>query len=96
MLEKTQEELIKQLCGVKYSRNQDRKFKRAGTAKSTLETRHGTVEFRLVKVKSMENGSIMRSFLTFARLVVKQVRVPYTNNLMERLMGEIAKRMMNR
>ena len=30
--------------------------------------------------------------ITFARLAIKQVRIPYTNNLIERLMGEIAKR----
>ena len=34
--------------------------------------------------------------VTFARLAAKQVWVPYTNNLMERLMGEIAKRVKNR
>ncbi|MDH5795623.1 MAG: hypothetical protein OEZ24_05885 [Candidatus Bathyarchaeota archaeon] len=30
--------------------------------------------------------------ITFARLAIKQVRIPYTNNLIERSMGEIAKR----
>ena len=30
--------------------------------------------------------------VTFARLAMKGTRVPYTNNLVERLMGEIAKR----
>jgi len=34
--------------------------------------------------------------VTFARLAAKQVRIPYTNNLIERLMGEIAKRVKNR
>jgi transposase-like protein len=34
--------------------------------------------------------------VTFARLAINQVRVPYTNNLIERLMGEIAKRVKNR
>jgi hypothetical protein len=28
---------------------------------------------------------------TFAKLADRQVRIPYTNNLMERLMGEIAR-----
>jgi hypothetical protein len=34
--------------------------------------------------------------VTFARLAMKGVSVPYTNNLIERLMGEIAKRVKNR
>ncbi|MDH7477628.1 MAG: transposase, partial [Candidatus Bathyarchaeota archaeon] len=34
--------------------------------------------------------------VTFAKLALKQVRVPYTNNLIERLMGEIAKRVKNK
>ena len=34
--------------------------------------------------------------VTFARLVMKGVKIPYTNNLIERLMGEIAKRVKNR
>lgn len=34
--------------------------------------------------------------VTFARLAMKGTRVPYTNNLVERLMGEIAKRIKNK
>ena len=34
--------------------------------------------------------------VTFARLAARQVRIPYTNNLMKRLMGEIAKWVKNR
>jgi len=34
--------------------------------------------------------------ITFARLAIKQVRIPYTNNLIERLMGEVAKRVKNK
>ena len=34
--------------------------------------------------------------ITFARLAIKQIRIPYTNNLIERLMGEIAKRVKNK
>ena len=34
--------------------------------------------------------------ITFAKLAMKQVRIPYTNNLIERLMGEIAKRVKNK
>jgi len=33
---------------------------------------------------------------TFAKLAIKQIRIPYTNNLIERLMGEIAKRVKNK
>lgn len=32
----------------------------------------------------------------FARLAIKQILIPYTNSLIERLMGEIAKRIKNR
>ncbi len=34
--------------------------------------------------------------VTFAKLAVKGMEVPYTNNLIERLMGEIAKRVKNK
>jgi len=34
--------------------------------------------------------------ITFARLAMKQILIPYTNNLIERLMGEIAKRVKNK
>jgi len=34
--------------------------------------------------------------VTFAMLAAKHVRVPYTNNLIERLMGEIVKRVKNK
>jgi len=57
---KAQDHLIDELCGKKYARNKDAKFKRAGTVTRTLITRHGKIGFKLVKVKSLENGSIMR------------------------------------
>jgi transposase-like protein len=34
--------------------------------------------------------------ITFTRLAIKQISIPYTNNLIERLMGEIAKRIKNK
>lgn len=34
--------------------------------------------------------------VAFARLAMKQVRIPYTNNLIERLVGEIVKRVKNK
>ena len=34
--------------------------------------------------------------VTYARLAMKGVMVPYTNNLIERLMGEVVKRVKNR
>jgi len=39
LLEKAQEELINELCGRRYSRGGDRKFRRAGTTKRTLVKR---------------------------------------------------------
>jgi len=38
----------------------------------------------------------LSSMITFARLAMKQILIPYTNNLIERLMGEIAKRVKNK
>jgi len=62
-IEKAQEQLINELCGRKYGRNRDARFKRAGTTDRTLVTRHGTIEFKLAKVKSLENESILRPLL---------------------------------
>ena len=64
-LEKTQDELIQELCGPKYNRGEPRNYRRAGTAKRTLVTRHGTIELRLVKVRSLENGAILRPLLLY-------------------------------
>jgi len=63
VLEKVQDEFIQELCGRRYSLGEGSRFRKAGTAKRTLVTRHGVIEFRLVKVKSLENGSMMRPFL---------------------------------
>ena len=71
-LEKAQEDLVNELCGTKYSRKEDKKFRRAGTAKRKLVTRHGKIEFTLVKVKSLENDSILRPFLLYAGLEPKK------------------------
>jgi transposase-like protein len=68
VIEKAQDQLVTELCGNKYARNRDARFKRAGTTDRTLETRHGTIEFKLVKVKSLENGSILRPFLLYIGL----------------------------
>ena len=65
MLEKVQDELIDELCGRKYARDGGKKFRRAGTTERTLITRHGKIAFRLVKVKSLENASILRPFLLY-------------------------------
>lgn len=37
VLEKAQNELIDELCGRRYARGEGKKFRRAGTAKRTLE-----------------------------------------------------------
>lgn len=68
IIEKAQDQLITELCGIKYTRNKDAKFKRAGTTDRTMVTRHGTIGFKLVKVKSLENGSILRPFLLYIGL----------------------------
>ena len=63
VIEKVQDQLITELCGRKYGRNRDARFKRAGTIDRTLVTRHGTIEFKLAKVRSLENESILRPLL---------------------------------
>ena len=65
VLTKLQEEIIKDLCGAKYLRLNDRQFKRAGTTDRTLSTRHGQVSFKLAKVYSKESDSIMRPLLLY-------------------------------
>jgi len=63
VVEKAQEQLIDELCGKKYSRNRDAKFERAGTDDRTFKTRHGTIRFKLAKVRLLEDGSILRPLL---------------------------------
>jgi hypothetical protein len=68
VLEKAQDQLVTELCGRKYDRNGDATFKRAGTTDRTLVTRHGTIAFKLAKVRSLENASILRPFLLYIGL----------------------------
>ncbi len=62
---KLQAELVLELCGPTFLRDPKRKFSRAGTTNRTLLTRHGKVEFKLVKVRDLENDSIFRPLLLY-------------------------------
>jgi len=68
LLEKAQGELVDELCGKRYARDRERKFNGPGTVRRTLITRHGKIELTLVKVKSLESGSIMRPLLLYIGL----------------------------
>ena len=63
ILTKHQEILVNQLCGEKYSRDKNRQYRRAGTAWRTLQTSHGEITLRVIKVKSLENNSIFKPLL---------------------------------
>jgi len=63
ILTKHQDEIINQLCGEKYSRNKNRQYKRAGTTWRTLQTRHGEITIRVIKVRSLENNTIFKPLL---------------------------------
>jgi len=54
--------LVDELCGIRYARDKERKFKMA--VRRTIFTRHGKIEFMVIKVKSLENGSVIRSSST--------------------------------
>ncbi|MGE5556211.1 MAG: ISH6 family transposase [Methanocella sp.] len=69
---KLQDELLLQLCGRRYQRDRDRKFIRVGSTNRTLSTRHGRIEFRLTKVRCLENGSIMRPLLLYVGVEPKK------------------------
>ena len=71
-LVKLQKEIILDLCGPKYSRDKNRKYKRAGTTDRTLYTRHGKVSFKLTKVYSMETDDIMRPLLLYVGMEPKK------------------------
>lgn len=60
---KAQDQLVTELCGKKYARNRDAKFERSGTDVRSFKTRHGTIEFKLAKVRNLENKSILRPLL---------------------------------
>jgi transposase-like protein len=65
LLVKLQEEIVLDLCGPKYARCKTREYKRAGTTDRTFRTRHGKVSFKLAKLYSKENGSLMRPLLLY-------------------------------
>ena len=63
ILSKHQDNLVNQLCGPKYSRYKNRQYRRAGTAWRTLQTRHGEITLRVIKVRSLENNTIFKPLL---------------------------------
>jgi transposase-like protein len=69
---KLQDELLLELCGPKYQRNSHKQFTRAGNTKRTLNTRHGKIEFKLTKIRSQENKSILRPLLLYIGIESKQ------------------------
>lgn len=69
---KLQDTLMLELCGPKYQRKQDRKFIRVGSTTRTLTTRHGRIEFKLSKVRCLENDSIMRPLLVYVGVEPKK------------------------
>ena len=71
-LVKLQDELVLDLCGPTFLRDPDRRFSRAGTTERTLKTRHGKVEFKLAKVRDLENDSIFRPLLLYVGVEPKK------------------------
>jgi len=69
---KLQDELVLDLCGPTFLRDPDRRFSRAGTTKRTLKTRHGKVEFKLAKIRDLENDSIFRPLLVYVGVEPKK------------------------
>lgn len=67
-----QDELVLELCGSKYLRGPNRKFIRAGSTDRTLWTRHGKIEFKLLKVRCLENMCIMRPLLLYVGVEPKK------------------------
>jgi transposase-like protein len=69
---KLQAELVLELCGPTFLRDPKRKFSRAGTTNRTLLTRHGKIEFKLAKVRDLENDSIFRPLLVYVGVESKK------------------------
>ena len=65
------------------------------TLKDLKQLAHELVEDGLTTAAKFLRNSA-NYLITFARLAINQIRIPYTNNLIERLMGEIAKRVKNK
>lgn len=71
-LTKLQDELIMDLCGPKYERKPSREVLRAGTTSRTLWTRHGKVEFRVVRVHDLRNDCYFRPLLVYVGVLPRQ------------------------
>ena len=69
---KLQNELVLDLCGPTFLRDPKRKFSRAGTTSRVLLTRHGKVEFKLAKVRDLENDSLFRPLLLYVGVEPKK------------------------
>jgi hypothetical protein len=69
---KLQDQLVLDLCGPTFLRDPNRRFSRAGTTKRTLKTRHGKVEFKLAKIRDLENDSIFRPLLVYVGVEPKK------------------------
>jgi len=71
-LTKLQDELVLDLCGPKYERKPHREVLRAGTTSRTLWTRHGKVEFRVVRVHDLRNDCYFRPLLVYVGVLPRQ------------------------
>ena len=69
---KLQEELVMDLCGPKYERKPDREVTRARTTSRTLWTRHGKIEFRVVRVHDLRNDCYFRPLLVYVGVLARQ------------------------
>lgn len=69
---KLQDELVLELCGPTFLRDPKRKFGRAGTTNRALLTRHGKVQFKLAKIRDLENDSIFRPLLLYVGVEPKK------------------------
>jgi hypothetical protein len=67
-----QNELVLELCGPTFLRDPKRKFGRAGTTNRVLLTRHGKVQFKLAKIRDVENDSIFRPLLLYVGVEPKK------------------------
>lgn len=69
---KLQDTIVLDLCDTPYQKNPNRQYQRAGTTKRTLKTRHGTIQFILIRLRDLQNGTYFRPLLLYLGLLSKQ------------------------
>ncbi|MDR1992911.1 MAG: hypothetical protein LBQ98_05375 [Nitrososphaerota archaeon] len=71
-LTKLQTTLTTDLCGPRYQKNPDKQYKRAKTTTRTLQTRHGKIKIKLIRLYNKQTRTYISPLLLYLGILARQ------------------------